>query len=298
MDQGVLVVGQLGRDVVVRAASLPAAGGSEPVTERIEMLGGKGANQAVGLRQLGVAPVRVLGVVGEDPVGSWVLDQARESGLDVTCVRRRGATALLLDVVTPEGRRLLEDVPLAALLTEDDVRGAASAFVDTDTVCLQLQQPAGAVLAAAELAVQHGARVVMDGGAPPDARDRLVELADVIRADRTESASWTGRTVADGPSAEAVATELLERGVGFVALEVPDEGDYVAWPGGGELLPHGDAPVVDPTGAGDAFAAGVVAALRWGADPQEVGRFASRAAAATVARLGGRPDLRSLNADP
>jgi len=288
----VLVVGQIGRDLVVQAGTLPEPGASETVTERLEMLGGKGANQAVGLHQLGVAPVRVLGVVGEDEVGSWVLDQARASGLDVGHIRRRGVTALLLDVVTPDGSRLLEDVPASALLTEEDVRNAAAAFADVDTVCLQLQQPADAILAAAELAGSHGARLVLDGVAPSGTRDKLLAAAGVLRADHAEGRSWIGRPVEDRASAEAAAAELLEQGPTVGALEVADEGDYVAWPGGGRFFAHGDVPVRDPTGGGDAFLAGLVAALREGAEPGEAGLIATRTAAATVGALGGRPRVR------
>jgi sugar/nucleoside kinase (ribokinase family) len=50
---GVLVVGQIGRDLVLRIDVMPEPAGAAPVLERSELLGGKGANQAVGLRQLG-----------------------------------------------------------------------------------------------------------------------------------------------------------------------------------------------------------------------------------------------------
>jgi ribokinase len=60
------------------------------------------------------------------------------------------------------------------------------------------------------------------------------------------------------------------------------------------LLPFADVDVIDPTGAGDAFVAGLIAALRDGAAPGQAGRRAAAAASATVQRLGGRPDLTGL----
>jgi ribokinase len=44
-----VAVGQLARDVVLRIEAVPGRGRSAAVTERLEMLGGKGANQAVGM---------------------------------------------------------------------------------------------------------------------------------------------------------------------------------------------------------------------------------------------------------
>lgn len=68
-------------------------------------------------------------------------------------------------------------------------------------------------------------------------------------------------------------------------------GDYVAWRGGEELIPFGDDPVRDVTGAGDAFVAALVTALRRGAAPAVAGRLAVAATSETVQRRGGRPDL-------
>jgi ribokinase len=47
------VVGQLARDLVLSVDDLPEPGSSADATGRLEQLGGKGANQAVGLAQLG-----------------------------------------------------------------------------------------------------------------------------------------------------------------------------------------------------------------------------------------------------
>jgi ribokinase len=289
---GVLVVGQIARDLVLAVPAIPDAGGSVPVRERAERVGGKGANQAVGLRQLGVERVALLGVAGADAAGDEVIAQARQDGIAVDAVSRRGTTALLVDVVDADGaRRLLEHVPPEALLTVEDVRRASALVTTADTVVLQLQQPADALLAAAEAARDAGARVVLDGGVEGDARDRLLHLADVVRMDAVEAAQLTDVDIASRADAERAARSVLDAGPGIVAAAVPGEGDLVVWREGLLMLPYSDATVVDPTGAGDAFVAGLVAALRTGASPAEAGRLASAAAGATVGRLGGRPDL-------
>src|SRR3954452_20592913 len=95
---GVVVAGQIGRDLVLRTIELPEQGTSTGLAEWRELLGGKGANQAVGLRQLGV-DVALLGVVGDDVEGDAMLDHAAADGIDISYVARRGRTALLIDVV-------------------------------------------------------------------------------------------------------------------------------------------------------------------------------------------------------
>ncbi len=78
----VTVVGSLNEDVLVRVDRLPGRG--ETVVGRDTALapGGKGANQAVGLAQLGVRPTLVA-VAGDDAIGDVLLEQARRAGIDV-----------------------------------------------------------------------------------------------------------------------------------------------------------------------------------------------------------------------
>jgi len=80
----------------------------------------------------------------------------------------------------------------------------------------------------------------------------------------------------------------------LVAVAIPDVGDLLVWHGGSQLFPLSEVPVVDPTGAGDAFMAGLIAGLRLGAQAARAGEVAVAAASATVQRLGGRPDLKTL----
>jgi ribokinase len=290
----VVVVGQIGRDLVLRSDGLPASGGSSSVVERRELLGGKGANQAVGLAQLGV-PVALVGVVGDDPEGKSVLRQASDDGIDTTGVARRGQTALLVDLVDePGSRRLFEDIPDSTLVTVDDLERAAAVFESADTVSLQLQQPPETVLTAARRARAHGARVVADGAPQGDIHEELMQFVDVIRADAKEAELMAGEPVGSEAAATEFANRLLDSGPDLVAVALPEVGNLLVWRGGSQLFPLPEVEVIDPTGAGDAFMAGMIAALRRGDDATGAGQLAVTAASATVQRLGGRPDLKGL----
>jgi ribokinase len=223
-----------------------------------------------------------------------VLEQAGSQGIDVSHVARRGRTALLLDVVDQSGqRRLFEHVPEDALLSVADVDAASALLGSASTVSLQLQQPADALLAAAHIAHDAGARIVLDGTIEAPARDELLRLAHVVRADAGEAAALTGQPVDNRDEAQRAARQLLAAGAAIVAVEAPGQGDLVVWPAGMEFLPHA-SNVVDPTGGGDAFLAGLIAGLRLGSDVRAAAQFAAQAAASTVARLGGRPELGRL----
>lgn len=290
-----VVVGQVARDLVLQVGRLPGPGAATDVEQRLEVLGGKGANQGVALAQLG-ASVALVGVVGDDEAGRGVLDQAAQDGLDVTGVTRRagGTTALLVDVVEADGtRRLLEHVPGEVLLTADDVTAAGERVLAADTVVVQLQQPVPAALAALGLARGAGLRTVVDGAPEGGAADRqrVLGQADVVRADAHEAELLVGRELRSLDDTVRAAEDLLDTGPSVVALAAGDAGNVVAWRGGHEVLPLLDVPTVDPTGAGDAFVAGLALSLTLGLPPRHAGRRAAAAASLSVSRLGGRPAL-------
>lgn len=289
---GVTVIGQIGRDIALRTAQLPAPGGSEAVLERVERLGGKGANQAVGLTQLGV-PVTLLGVVGQDRDGAAMLRQADEDGIDVGNVVSRGETALLVTLIDG-ARRLLEHIPHTSLVTIEDVDRAAAVIEASDTVSIQLQQPAATALAAAQRASGAGARVVADGAVDGDVRDEFLSLVDVLRADAEEAAILAGEPVDSVEQATALGRRLLDTGPELIAIALPDAGNLLVWRRGEQFYPPADVAVVDPTGAGDAFVAGLIAGLRCHLEPAQAGQVAAHAAASTVTYLGARPDLAAL----
>ena len=216
----VVVAGQIARDLVLVVDGIPDPGSGAAVRERREQLGGKGANQAVALAQLGLRPA-LLGAVGDDPAGRALLRQAERDGIDVSAVARRAGTAsgLITDLVDRQGRwRYLEDLPPAVLLTEADVAAAAGLIGSARWVSVQLQQPPAAALAAARLGREAGARVVLDG-APEDQQttDPLLAAAGVLRADAREAELLTGTRLDSPDAALRTAASLLRRGPSLVA---------------------------------------------------------------------------------
>src|SRR5205823_8008302 len=118
-----------------------------------------------------------------------------------------------------------------------------------------------AALAAVITANYAGCKVVLDGAPDGDSRDLLLAMADMLRADASEAGLLAGSPVTTAAEAEKAAAELLRQGPSLVALAVEGAGNLVAWPDGCVFLPLPDIPVVDTTGAGDAFVAGLITAL-------------------------------------
>src|SRR3954470_12863887 len=120
-----------------------APGSAADVRLRRETLGGKGANQAVALAQLGLS-VALVAVSGDDRAADVLLDEAHRDGIDLAHVFRRPgvATALIVEVLDAEGAwRYLQDLPPEVQLTVPDVDAAADDIRAARAVVVQLQQP-------------------------------------------------------------------------------------------------------------------------------------------------------------
>ena len=91
----VLVVGSLHHDILVEADRLPGRDETAVGRRWYPKFGGKGGNQAVAARRAG-ATVRMVGAVGADAFGAFLLDRLAAEGVDHARVARHPAAALSL----------------------------------------------------------------------------------------------------------------------------------------------------------------------------------------------------------
>ncbi|MDT8912859.1 PfkB family carbohydrate kinase [Amycolatopsis sp. PS_44_ISF1] len=275
------VIGPIARNLVVLGS-----GRSSPLGQYRERLGGRGADVAVGLAQLG-CPVALLGVVGDDAPGERLLDRAGAAGVETGWVlRRRGApTGLVVDLLGADGRwRCREDRP-AGWLSLRDVTAARPLLTSAATVVIE-PQPGGATLAAAECAHSAGRRVVLDGhpGEDPRSRVRLLAATEVLCLDRAAGSRLAGRPLDAVDVALKTADGLLRLGPALVALDLAARGTLFVWADRHLLLP--------PSGGGSAaFTAALAWSLTRGQGPRRAARLAVAASQIPAGRPGGRPDL-------
>lgn len=289
----VVVVGGAITDFYGAVQRLPEAGETLHSDRFLESPGGMGANQAVASARLG-ARVAFVGRVGRDARGGALIDQLQAEGVDTSCVRRdpEVATGVATILMDPDGRHQIWVAPGAnRRLSPVDVQAAAPAITRTRVLLIQLEIPVPAAGAALQLGRQAGARTLLDPGPRVTPPDDLLRLVDVIRANAREAEALTGVPIRDRATARQAADLLLDRGVGAAAVQVGDEGDLLAWPGGERFLPRIPVHCVDDTGAGDAFSAALAVMLAEGRSLDEAGPFASAAAALASTTLGAMPAL-------
>jgi ribokinase len=290
----VVVVGGANTDYLVRGPRLPTAGETVEGEEFTAGVGGKGANQAVGAARLS-ARTAFIARVGIDARGDEILEKLAAEGVNTEFVVRDSSapSGVALIMVDAEGQKQILTAPGSnRSLTTKDIEHAAFAISRAGVLLAQLEAPIDVVLAAATIAKRAGAKVVLDP-APPHGKlpDELLKLIDVIRPNSGEAEVLTGIRVIDRDTARAAAKQLLDRGVGAVAVQAGSEGNLLVWPGGEYLLPLIPVKSIDATGSGDAFCAALAVAMSEGLSLTEAGPFASAAAAHAATKLGAQAGL-------
>jgi ribokinase len=276
----IAVVGSINLDVVVGVERHPAPGETVVGGDRQELPGGKGANQAVAAARLG-ASVALVGRVGDDDAGRRLRDGLAAEGVDVrfVSVDPEAPTGMALIAVDASGENTIVVSPGAnARVGEGDVRAAGDVVPGAGVVLVQHEVPEAAVRAALAAA---GGRVVLN---PAPARP-LVGPVDVLVPNRGELEALAGR----GGEPEDLARGLA--GAGAVVVTLGAEGALVVEGERAERVPALQVEAVDTTGAGDTFCGALVSALDEGATLVEAARWAARAAAASVTRLGAQSGM-------
>jgi ribokinase len=286
----VLVVGDVATDVVAVLSGEPAPGSDRPATIRTRG-GGAGANVAVHLAALGTDVV-LTGVVGADPAGAALTAELRAAGVQLAIRAAPGAaTGTIVSLVEPGGQRsmLADRGANLELRPEDLPQPPAGGHLHLSGYTLLDDGPRAAGLAALAAAAGAGCTISVDPASTgPLARygtDRWLgdtAAATVLLPNADEARLLTG--CAD---AEQAARQLADRHR-VVAVSLGPEG--ALWAEGDELVhrPAHPATVVDTTGAGDAFTAGLLAAWLRGATAAEALDAGLARAAAVVGRPGAR----------
>jgi len=302
----VLSVGEAIVDLFPERTGIPFA-----EVERFQRhTGGAPANMAVGLARLG-ARAGLMTLVGDDGFGQFLRRALADEGVDVTGVgvHRTARTGITFVCVGAGGERsfLFYRHPSAdMLITQADIDAAVigSARVVHFGSSMMAREPSrGALLHALELARAAGCLVTCDpnlrahvwedpGEAPPLIKAALAGAA-VVKISDDELTPLLGTS-----DVARAGRMLRDLGVEVAVITLGARGCYYDAPCGTGALPGERVQVVDTTGAGDGFTAGLLAelapAVAAGRRPGELARpeleaalaFANRVAARVVTRLG------------
>lgn len=268
-----------------------------------EVCGGSAANSMAALARLGLR-LAFVGQVGNDRLGRLFADDMAANGIDFPLPPIDTPTGRCLIIVSPDGHRTMNTAIgaseyLPAKAFDSGIAGDA-AIIYTEGYMWRTDEPRAASLEALKVARAHGRRTAFTLSSEFCVRqhhDDFValldgRLVDILFANEGELAELSGLADFEAGVAWAAARApllIVTRGAeGAIAVEGGKRHETPAEPFG---------PVVDTTGAGDLFAAGVLAGLAQGRDLAASLRMGSIAAGRIIGLMGPRlPDGEDLAA--
>lgn len=294
MSGSIVILGVFVADTAYRADRPPRMG--ETILGNGFALGpgGKGSNQAVAAARLG-ADVSFLSKLGRDPFADMALKTWAEAGVKPMVTQSdesyTGAAYIFVEEAT--GNNAIIICPgVAATISAADIEANATLIGSAAVFVTQLEQPIEAAVRALEIARKGGARTILNPAPANSLPDGMLALCDFVTPNESETEGLTGVAVKSADDARRAADIFLSKGVGAAVITLGEQGALFHGPGVSELVPAFDAgPVVETTGAGDAFNGGFAVALAEGRDPVEAVRFGCATAAISVTRPGTAPSM-------
>ena len=293
----IVILGVFVADTAYRAARAPRMGETILGSDFKLGPGGKGSNQAVAAGRLG-ADVTFMTRLGRDPFADMARATWKQAGVKAAAIETpdsyTGAAYIFVEETT--GNNAIIVCPGAASqISPADIEESGGLIRSAGVFVTQLEQPIDAALRALEIARQAGVTTILNPAPAAKLPDAMFTLCDYITPNETEAAELTGIAVETVDDARRAADRLIEMGVGTAIITLGEKGALLHGKGQSEHVPPVAAgPVVETTGAGDAFNGGLAAALSRGMAPADAGRFACAVAGISVTRPGTAPSMPTL----
>lgn len=252
-----------------------------------EQGGGQAGTAMVAVTRLG-GRAAVIGITGDDELGDKIRQSFLDEGVDISHLQTLAGLRSLLAIciaITDTGHR--------TILYCDDTQGKLAPqeldceFITSGRCFLTDTHHPHAGLAAARRAREAGIPVVLDLERSAETNDELLTVADYPILPAHYALEFTGESTLEAAAQRLLAYQpevlIITRGpegvVAYTEHEVIEQSAYKV------------EPVVDTTGAGDAFHGAFAYGLALGYEIRRNLAFASAVAALNCRKLGGRSGL-------
>jgi ribokinase len=292
----IVILGIFVADTAYRAERQPKMGETILGTSFVLGPGGKGSNQSVAAAMASSgARVHFITRLGADAFADIAHATWAEAGVvpevKVDSESYTGAAYIFIENAT--GNNAIIVAPGAAgRVSPEDVEAKADLIRSAAIFVTQLEQPIPAALRGLQIARVAGVTTILNPAPAASLPDEMLALCDYVTPNESEAEALTGLTVTSVEEAKLAAAALLSKGVGAVVITLGDKGALYHDARQSVHVPVISAgPVVETTGAGDAFNGGFAVALAEGRDVIDAVRFGCATAGISVTRPGTAPAM-------
>ncbi len=263
--------------------------GSSNPGDVFKAAGGVARNIAENLGKLQLQPT-LYTVVGEDAEGDWLIDYSHQSGVNVQYVERVSGerTGLYLSILDSKKEQIgsiadmkvMEKLDKAYLMKiYSKLQTAKIAFVDTNL-------PKETLVTLLEWLKYRSIPIIIDPVSviKTEKLKGLLDNVFLITPNKEEAEALVGISIETEEDLQAAAAYLFKQGVKQLIITLGDKGTFIASDKEHVFLPSPKVDVKDSTGAGDAFAAGVIYGLNKGESLFDACKYGHALAGITLER--------------
>ena len=176
------------------------------------------------------------------------------------------------------------------MLSAEDIEKAEPVIKEAQILLMQLETPVEALLHAARMAKKYGAFVVLNPAPFPKEPlpQELLENTDLLIPNETEAMAISGADTFDMDTAPQIMEKIQRIGVKNVVITMGSKGVITSVGGKVVVVPAYKVKAVDTTAAGDTFCGALCVSLCEGKTIEKALKFANRASAITVTRMGAQ----------
>jgi ribokinase len=290
MSAKVVVLGSTNTDMVIKAGYLPKPGETILGGTFFMNPGGKGANQAVAAARLG-GSVLFISKIGDDVFGKQNKELFEKEGIDTSYVFSDPSQPSGVALITVDSKAencIVVASGANATLSPADVANAAAEIENAGILLTQLETPVDTIVYAAELAAAKNVKVILNPAPACPIPKSLLKSLYMITPNRIEAEMLTGIKVDDIASAKLAAEALHAEGVKIVIITLGSQGALALIDKEFHFVDAEKVVPVDTTAAGDVFNGALAVAIAEGQSVLEGIKFACKAAAISVTRLGAQ----------
>ena len=287
----ICVFGIFVADICFFADSIPVAGQTILGDKYLIGPGGKGSNQAIAAARAG-GEVSFISKVGRDNYADLAISLYKDSvinydGLEIEENESTGSAGILINRKT--GENAINVVPGAAGTIGKNLIDKSLSIIKNSKIFLtQLETPKDVTLYALKEAKSQNCITILNPAPSSEIPDDYFQFFDFFTPNETEASFYLNKPVENEDDCKVAGNFFLEKGVKNILITLGENGCYFKNSNEEFLMPASklNKPVVDTTGAGDAFNGALSVALSQNKTYKQSIEFANLVAGISVTKEG------------
>jgi len=293
------VLGVFVADLCFIANAIPEKGQTILGSQHIVGPGGKGSNQAIAAAKLN-GSVNFITKIGKDKNGEMALTIYNELGMNTASIiqdekHSTGVAGIMVNEKT--GDNAINIVPGAAgTLISDDIDRNLNFIEKAQIFLTQLETPYDVTRYALKKAKEKGLVTILNPAPACEIEDDDFQLIDFFTPNETEAEFYLNKKIETEKDIKSASEQFLKKGIKNVVMTLGEKGCYFANEKENFFINAFKLkePVLDTTGAGDAFNGALAVGLSKDLDLEEALKFANKVAAISTTKQGAAASMPSL----